>query len=312
MSQPRLKDLADYIIYLLFLSTLAILSCLPLAWLFRLGQGVGWLGYRLLGKYRRLASANIRIAFPDWSDTEVAHCAESHFKDLAANMLCSFTLLKKPWDEIKKHVDLSSMERSRERVDAAPGFILVINHIGNWELHTLVAKALRPGPHGVIYQKLSNRFIDEHIRKIRELTGLQVIERQQSLSRSAALLKAGAGVGILIDQHAGDKGIWVPFFGRLASTTPLPAILAKKTGAELLPAAMVTVGPAQWRLELCDFIPQQGASIEEITYRANLVLESLITKRPSDWFWVHQRWKTPAPKFLLRGYKRGVYVPAVS
>lgn len=309
MSQPRFKDLADYIIYLLYISALAILSCLPLTWLFRLGQGIGWLGYRLLGKYRRLASANIRIAFPDWSDTEVAHCAESHFKDLAANMLCSFTLLKKPWDEIKKHVDLSSMERSRERVDAAPGFILVINHIGNWELHTLVANALRPGPHGVIYQKLSNRFIDEHIRKIRELTGLQVIERQQSLARSAALLKAGAGVGILIDQHAGDKGIWVPFFGRLASTTPLPAILAKKTGAELLPAAMVTVGPAQWRLELCDFIPQQGASIEEITYRANLVLESLITKRPSDWFWVHQRWKTPAPKFLLRGYKRGVYVP---
>ena len=309
MSQPRLKDLADYIIYLLYLSALAILSCLPLAWLFRLGQGVGWLGYRLLGKYRRLASANIRIAFPDWSDTEVAHCAESHFKDLVANMLCSFTLPKKPWDEIKKHVDLSSMERSRERVDAAPGFILVINHIGNWELHTLVAKALRPGPHGVIYQKLSNRFIDEHIRKIRALTGLRVIERQQSLSRSAALLKAGAGVGILIDQHAGDKGIWVPFFGRLASTTPLPAILAKKTGAELLPAAMVTIGVAQWRLELCDFIPQQGASIEEITYRANLALESLITKRPSDWFWVHQRWKTPAPKFLLRGYKRGVYVP---
>jgi heptosyltransferase II len=308
-ARPRLKDLADYVVYLLYLSALTILSRLPLAWLFRFGQGVGWLGYRLFGKYRRLASANIRIAFPDWTETEVAHCAESHFKDLVANMLCSFTLLRKPWDEIKKHVDLSSMERFRERVDAAPSFILVINHIGNWELHTLVAKTLRPGPHGVIYQKLSNRFIDEHIRKIRELTGLRVIERQQSLSRSAALLKAGAGVGILIDQHAGDKGIWVPFFGRLASTTPLPAILAKKTGAELLPAAMVTVGVAQWRLELSDFIPQQGASIEEVTYRANLALEALITKRPSDWFWVHQRWKTPAPKFLLRGYKRGVYVP---
>jgi len=309
MNQPRFKDLADYSISLFYLLVLALLSCLPLLWLFRLGQGVGWLGYRLLGKYRRLARANIRIAFPDWPETEVAHCAESHFKNLVANMFCSFTLLRKPWQEIKKHFDLSIMERSRERMDAAPSVIWVINHIGNWELFAIVPKVLRPVTHGFIYQKLSNRFIDDHVRKTRELTGLRVIERQQSLSRSVALLKAGGDLGILIDQHAGDKGIWVPFFGRLASTTPLPAILAKKTGAELLPAAIATVGPAQWRLELGDFIPQQGASIEEVTYRANLALESLITKRPSDWFWVHDRWKTPAPKFLLRGYKRGVYVP---
>ena len=92
MSQPRFKDLADYIIYLLYISALAILSCLPLVWLFRLGQGVGWLGYRMLGKYRRLASANIRIAFPDWSDAEVAHCAESHFMNLVANMSCPSSL----------------------------------------------------------------------------------------------------------------------------------------------------------------------------------------------------------------------------
>lgn len=116
-------------------------------------------------------------------------------------------------------------------------------------------------------------------------------------------------LAVLVDQHAGDKGVWTPFFNRLASTTSLPAILAAKTGAELLPVAIFTVGPAKWRLEVSEFIPRPGASVEELTYRINRALELLIIRRPSDWFWLHQRWKTPAPRFLLREYKRGVYVP---
>jgi heptosyltransferase II len=116
-------------------------------------------------------------------------------------------------------------------------------------------------------------------------------------------------LAVLVDQHAGDKGIWTPFFDRLASTTPLPAILAKKTGAQLLPVAIFTAGPAQWRLEVGEFIPEAGASIEDLMHRVNRALESLIIRKPSDWFWVHQRWKTPSPKFLLRDYKRGVCIP---
>lgn len=116
-------------------------------------------------------------------------------------------------------------------------------------------------------------------------------------------------LAILVDQHAGDKGVWTPFFDRLASTTSLPAILATKTHAELLPVAIYTVGPAKWRLEVSEFIPKRGASIEELTYRINRALELLIIRRPSDWFWLHQRWKTPSPRFLLREYKRGVYLP---
>ncbi len=117
-------------------------------------------------------------------------------------------------------------------------------------------------------------------------------------------------LGVLIDQHAGDKGLWTPFFGRLASTTPFPAVLAKKTGAALMPVSIVTCGTARWRVEVHEFIPSRDASTAEITARVNLSLEKQIRKNPSDWFWVHNRWKTPNPQFLLRHYHRGVYVPA--
>jgi heptosyltransferase II len=311
MSTFRLKpsDIPDYIVYLIYRGIGWALGCLPLAWVFRLGQAVGWLGYKLLGGYRRLAAANIKIAFPDWSDQEVTRCTRRHFMDLMANLLCSFVLLEKPWAEVRKHLDLTNFEKVAERINGAKSVLWTINHLGNWELFIFCAALVRSGRHGVIYRALPNRFIDAHIRRARESTGLELIERKHGLAQSTSILKAGGMLAILVDQHAGDKGIWTPFFNRLASTTPLPAILATKTGAELFPVAILTVGPGKWRLEAGEFVPKRGASIEELTYRINRALELFIIQRPSDWFWLHRRWKTPSPKFLLRDYKRGVYVP---
>src|SRR3984893_5692427 len=310
MSTFRLKpsDIPDYIVYLIYRGIGWTLGCLPLAWVFRLGQSVGWLGYILLGGYRRLAAANIKIAFPDWSDQEVKRCTKRHFMDLMANLLCSLVLLEKPWAEVQKHLDVTNFEKVTERINGAKSVLWTINHLGNWELFIFCPALVRSGRHGVIYRALPNRFIDKHVRQARGRTGLELIERSHGLAQSTSVLKGGGMLAILVDQHAGDKGIWTPFFNRLASTTPLPAILAAKTGAELLPVAIITVGPGKWRLDVGEFVPKQGASIEELTYRINRALELLIIRRPSDWFWLHQRWKTPSPKFLLREYKRGVYV----
>ena len=116
-------------------------------------------------------------------------------------------------------------------------------------------------------------------------------------------------MAVLSDQHSGDKGVWVPFFGRLASTTPLPAIMAKKAHSRICWGVVQTAGVARWRLavRLEEFSP--GASIEELTAVLNEHLEEKIRENPADWFWVHDRWKIPSPRFLLREYKRGFYLP---
>ena len=278
--------------------------------MFGLGQSVGWLGYNLLGGYRRLAVANIQIAFPDWSDEEVKHCARRHFMDLMANLLCSFVLLEKPWEEVRKHLDVSNFERATERINGAKSVLWTINHIGNWELFIFCADVGSSWPAWChlpcVAESIYRRAYPPCARKHRVRDDRAY---SMDLRKARSVLKGGGMLAILVDQHAGDKGVWTPFFNRLASTTPLPAILATKTGAELLPVAIFTVGPGKWRLEVGEFVPKRGASIEELTYRINRALELLIIRRPSDWFWVHQRWKTPSPKFLLREYKRGVYVP---
>ena len=308
-SRNKLALLGDYIVYLAYRVTGWVLLQIPLTWTFRVGQVFGLAGYLFLTSYRRLAITNLRIAFPEWSEAATANCAREHFKNLVANLLSSFVLTQKPWTEAARYVDTSLFEREAPRINAVRNSVWVINHIGNWELMIFAAEWVRRGNHAVFYQRLRNPFIDEHIRGLRLSTGLEMLNRSRGLSRGITILRNGGMVAVLVDQHAGDKGIWVPFFGRLASTTPFPAILAKKTGARLLPVAITTIGPAKWRVEVGDFIPYEDGSPEELTHRINLQLESQIARNPADWFWVHDRWKTPSPSFLLRHYKRGVYSP---
>jgi lipopolysaccharide heptosyltransferase II len=115
---------------------------------------------------------------------------------------------------------------------------------------------------------------------------------------------------VLVDQHAGDAGLWSPLFSRLASTSTLAATMALRTDAWLVPAAVYTDGVARWRCVILGQIKPKGQDAETITGRINEMLEGQIRYHPEDWFWVHNRWKTPRPKFLLSTYKRGIAMPA--
>src|SRR5213078_4189955 len=160
-----------------------------------------------------------------------------------------------------------------------------------------------------VYQGLGNRFIDKHVRRTRSQTGLELFDRHDGFEPVIDLLRSGGGVGVLSDQHAGDHGVWTPFFGRLASTSPLAALLAKRSRAALIAAAVYTIGPARWRMVFTERFDIAGASVQTLTSKINEIIEQQIRHAPEDWFWVHNRWKTPQPNFLLTNYKRGIYVP---
>jgi heptosyltransferase-2 len=309
MSRPRVSEWTDLLVYGIYRAVSLILNKLPLTWTFRLGQALGWMAYAVAGRYRRIAADNVRIAFPAWSRSEVDRWVRRHFQTLFANLLCSLPLAQMPWEKVRRYLDLASFEARMPEVNREKAVIWVLNHIGNWELMIHAAHYFRPGRHGAVYQPLRNRWLDAFVRRSRESAGIELIDRSAGLSRALGILREGGNLGILVDQHAGDHGVWTPFFDRLASTTPFPAILAKKTGATLLPAAVYTVGTARWRIALEPYIEHHGASSEEVTARINHALATQIQRAPGDWFWVHRRWKTPAPQFLLRKYKRGVYVP---
>ena len=303
--------MGDLAAYLLYRASSAVVAVLPLRLVFRIGEVAGLLAWLILPGYRGLALRNTKIAFQsEKSDRELRGLVRRHFRLLGANLLSSVKVGTMPVEEIERHVEYQNMEPFANEIRAGGHTVLLLTHLANWELFSqLMPRCFPLIKSASIYQRLSNRLIDAHMLKVRSRTGLRLFDRSEGFKPVIDLLRATGSVGVLSDQHAGDHGIWTPFFGRLASTSPLGPLLAKRTQAAMFAAAVYTEGVAKWRMVFTDEIDTPDHSVEGLTAEANKVIERQIRVAPENWLWVHNRWKTPQPNFLLRRYKRGVYLP---
>jgi heptosyltransferase-2 len=301
----------DFIVYLLYRSGSAIASALPLPLLFVFGEFFGFCAWIILGNYRRLAQRNVTIAFGnEKSPRQLRRLVRRHFQRLGANLLCSVKLTGMPLEKMATRIEAENLDFIHRELRAGRPVVLILSHLANWELFAhILPKYIGYVRNSTIYQRLGNRFIDEHVRRVRGRAGVEMFDRKEGFDKAIKLLRDGGAIGILSDQHAGDHGVWAPFFGRLASTSPLPALLAKRTRAALVGVAIYTDGRARWRVVISPALQDNQESVGSLSAKTNQVIEQQIRRAPEDWFWVHNRWKTPRPNFLLARYKRGVYLP---
>jgi lipopolysaccharide heptosyltransferase II len=301
----------DYCVYLLYRGALAIIAVLPLSVIFFLGKLLGFLGWIALPNYRGLARGNLQIAFfGEKSARQISCLVRRHFQRLGANLLSGIKLNGMPSERVAGLIATEGLDEVHRELRNGRPVVIALSHLGNWELFAQIL------PHyfgyarlSTVYQKLGNHFLDEFVRRQRARFGVELFDRSEGFQKAIQVLRGGGMIGILSDQHAGDHGLWTPFFQRLASTSPLPGLLAKRTGAALVAASLYTDGPARWRMVFTSRFDAPNDSVQSLTAKTNVVIEQQIRRAPEDWFWVHNRWKTPKPNLLLSNYKRGLYVP---
>jgi len=298
----------SYLTYLIYRVFSGAIALLPLPVGFVLGRVPGLIAYYLAPPYRRLVIWNLRIAFEgEKSPAEIRRLARAHFATLGANLFASFKLATMSAEAIAARVAIENMESLHKAAEPGKGVVLVLSHLGNWELLAQLVSNRPPGRLvGTVYQPLNNKYFDRHINAARARFGLVPFSRRLGFGGPIKFLREGNVACVFVDQHAGDGGVWAPLFGRLASTSPLAATMAVRTGAPLVSVAVYTTGCARWRLVVSDPLPRESTDPEQLTAEINLSLEKEIRVSPADWFWVHARWKTPRPEFLLVRYKRGV------
>ena len=301
----------QYLVYVLCRVLLGLFGLLPIRLVYAFGWLLGRTGYVLAGPYRRLVLHNLSIAFPKESDAARRALAREHFGRLVANLFCGVRVASLSNDEISRVAQIDNREVFDRLAAQNRGVVVALAHLSNWELVARMGVGFfPPGRNATIYQPIGNPFIDAYARALRSSFGLVLFNRRDGFNAPVTFLRAGGLIGVLVDQHAGDSGAWTPFFGRLASTSTLAALFAGRTRAAIVPCAVSTIGMGRWRLEVAEPIESgPHESLESMTARLNMAVESMIRKSPADWFWMHNRWKTPKPKFLLAGYKRGVTLP---
>jgi KDO2-lipid IV(A) lauroyltransferase len=151
---------------------------------------------------------------------------------------------------------------------------------------------------GLVYRPPNNPYVDSYISRMRASAGpkVQIGKGAQGTRKIFTMLRRGLCILLLVDQKT-EQGVMAPFFGRPAPTTPAPAALALKLGSALLPSSNERLKGARFRMTIHEpvtFTPtnDHDADIEALTAKINMAIEECVRYRPSQWLWIHRRWKT--------------------
>jgi Kdo2-lipid IVA lauroyltransferase/acyltransferase len=250
----------------------------------------------LLAKRRKIAFENIdravRAAGKVMTDKEKERLVRAAFQNAALSMMELF-IVEKTARTAVDHFKLSGQEHLERALAQGKGAIISVSHLGSWEYLAFFPLLTRQ-KWSVIVKDIKNPYLDKLITRMRKITTVTPIPKTNSIKPVLRELKKGHAVAILIDQWAGDEGIWINFLGTATSTTSIPARLAKSTGAALVPAYCLRKSAGNYEIHIEEPLIWNPESVDWesfITNKLNAALERQIRAHAEQWLWGHRRWK---------------------
>ena len=259
-----------------------------------MGSAMGALGVR-----KEVARSNLERAFPGKDDRWRARVLAEHYRELgrvAADYARLPALARAPRERV------FSKWQGEEHVHAARargrGVVFLTGHLGNFELLGAVMSQMMPI--AFVVKPMSNPGATEWISKLRQSAGVDQLPIGAGVRGALRRLRAGGAVAMLADQDARRDGVFVPFFGHLASTPAGPAWLSLASGAPIVFGTCLRGPDGRYEARIYPPIVPVGRAddareVLELTARHTGMLEAAIRERPESWFWLHKRWKT-APR----------------
>jgi lauroyl/myristoyl acyltransferase len=289
---------------LFFLGSVLVrsLQALPLKWVARLGWAGGELSFWLDRRHREITLMNLRQCFGnEMSEPQIHRLARENFRRIGESFACAVKTAGMKPAAVLKVFEVEGLEKLSQLDNPMQSRLFVLGHFGNFELFTHASHFLPGAQFATTYRGLREPALDRLLQSLRSQSGCQLFERRsQAAELKNVLNQLGTTLGLLADQHAGRSGLQIPFFGRTCSTSAAPAIFALRYDMRLHPAICYRVAIGRWRIEVGDEIAtrENGAlrSTEAITLEINQAFEKAVRRDPANWFWVHNRWKSGAPK----------------
>jgi KDO2-lipid IV(A) lauroyltransferase len=301
----------ETLLYLLARAVLAVLQAMPLAWAARVGRVGGALAYWLDFRHRRVALSNLSLCFGrEKSAAELRKLAKENFRRIGENFACAAKTAAMTLDELRPHVEFSGDPKI---LSPTPGqkpesVVVAIGHFGNFELYARFGQFFPAYTCATTYRGLRQDSLNRLLQNLRERSGCEFFERRTDGPLLRAFMnQPGVMLGLLSDQHAGQTGLRLQFFGNECSTSAAPALFALRYRCALRTGFCFRIGSARWRIEAGPEIPTRendsARSPEAIMADVNRAIEAAVRRDPANWFWVHNRWKQTKPK------RRGATMP---
>jgi KDO2-lipid IV(A) lauroyltransferase len=240
----------------------------------------------------RVAETNLRIAFPQATDAEVARLLRAQWEEFGRTF-AEFPVLDRIITDPSR-VEVVGAERLAEIARGAP-VVFISGHFSCFEV--MSAAIVHAGVTcQITYRALNNPYVDERVRKTRWRYGVRLFAPKGSQGARNLLraLARGESVALMNDQKF-NGGVAAPLFGVMAHTAPGPSSFALRFGIPIQPMSVQRIHKARYRVIVhepfrLEDTGDQDADIEAGVRRINAFIEDRVRARPTEWFWVHKRW----------------------
>jgi Kdo2-lipid IVA lauroyltransferase/acyltransferase len=303
MARPRRRSV-DFLMYLLVRLVVGLGQMMTVEQSYALARLLARILYLVDKRHREVGLENLKSAFGDqYTELErdqIVRAVYEHFCMMLMEILhIPRKLHPATW---RDRITLVGHEAVLDRLMTGGPMIMLSGHFGNWEMAGYLFGVFGFPPNSVA-RTLDNPYLDEYLRRFRERTGQKMISKTEGYEQMLEVLRNGGILSFLADQDAGQRGLFVDFFGRPASTHKAIALLAIEHNAPVVVGYARRIGPG-FRYEVgCDAIiePSEwtgGADdVRLLTQRYTTALENIVRRSPEQYLWLHRRWKhQPKPK----------------
>ena len=262
---------------------------------YKISSNFGFLIGKYIGPFFRSKSKinNIINQIDELKDKKIEKNFASNVLGNYGRIFAEYTHLKNfRNNKLSKYIKIEGEEFLKDIKKRGKKAVFISGHFSNFELMAMqIEKA------GIdlvaIYRPLNNTFLNHTMEKIRKnyICKKQIKKGKSGTRDLIENVKKGSSVALMIDQRV-TEGSKVNFFGKIATTTTIPAQLVKKYECELVPVYIERYNNFFFKMYISKPLKiGKDKSIDEITIYLNNVLEKMILKNPNQWIWTHDRWK---------------------
>jgi KDO2-lipid IV(A) lauroyltransferase len=190
---------------------------------------------------------------------------------------------------------LEGKEWLEETVADGRGVVVVLPHLGNWEMAGVVVWDMDVEVVAVA-ENLANPHIRDWFTRVRALSGIKVEFARRGLLRTLERkLATRTAVCLPSDRDLSGRGVPVVFFGEETTLPAGPLLLGIRSGRPVIPAAVYGKKKSLYRAVLKPplNIPREGRLSERLSRGAQLMadaFEDLIKAAPEQWHLLQPNW----------------------
>lgn len=283
--------------YLVLQTVICVIGALTAEQCAELARRLAWLMTDVFGFRRRVIEENLKAVYPDLDDVQLRELRRQMWYHLVM-MGCEVVHMPRKMHETNYRKFVKVLDQplmTQYLIDYRP-LVAVSGHFGNFEVGGFLTGLLGM-PSYTVARTMDNPFLEKYVTQFRRRHGQFIFPKDGSAAKVQKVMEGGAILGILGDQHAGTKGCWIDFLGRPAACHKAIALFTLTNHAPM----MVTyckhaAKPMTFEVGLLGLvdpweIPEELQDVRSLTQWYNDRMAIAIHADPSQYWWVHRRWK---------------------